>query len=222
MFLGVARKPNYSNSTLMTHPGRQKKKPELHLKNCRPKLPQLIWDFMIQQLENRQGKNGIPGSHFIEKNTKVHLTYEKFWLLPGLLGWYTVNWWEKSPVTSGIKETQRFIKQTYTKVNHGGGVVMIWGCIAASGSGWLAIIDVTMNSELYLSNIKICMVIWDIYLGQICKKKLGIRKGVKYFFTALHILNGSAPTENVWHREKKNNDKRDPIPLISWNPTEVG
>ncbi|KAF7654180.1 hypothetical protein LDENG_00073090, partial [Lucifuga dentata] len=31
-------------------------------------------------------------------------------------------------------------------VKHGGGKIMIWACFAASGPGWLAIIDGTMNS----------------------------------------------------------------------------
>ncbi len=31
---------------------------------------------------------------------------------------------------------------------------MVWGCFAASGPGWLAIIDGTMNSALYLKILK--------------------------------------------------------------------
>ncbi len=39
-------------------------------------------------------------------------------------------------------------------VKHGGGSVMLWGCFAASGPGWLALIDGTMNSALYQKILK--------------------------------------------------------------------
>ncbi len=39
-------------------------------------------------------------------------------------------------------------------VKHGGGSVMVWGCFAASGPGWLAIIDGTINSALYQKILK--------------------------------------------------------------------
>ncbi len=39
-------------------------------------------------------------------------------------------------------------------VKHGGGSVMVWGCFAASGPEWLAIIDGTMNSALYQNILK--------------------------------------------------------------------
>ncbi|MBN3326397.1 LNP protein, partial [Atractosteus spatula] len=34
-------------------------------------------------------------------------------------------------------------------VKHGGGSIMVWGCFAASGPGWLAIIEGPMHSKLY-------------------------------------------------------------------------
>uniref|UniRef100_A0A9J7Y0N0 Uncharacterized protein n=1 Tax=Cyprinus carpio carpio TaxID=630221 RepID=A0A9J7Y0N0_CYPCA len=39
-------------------------------------------------------------------------------------------------------------------VKHGGGSIMVWTCFAASGPGQLAIIDGTMNSELYQQILK--------------------------------------------------------------------
>ncbi len=59
------------------------------------------------------------------------------------------------PITSGVKPTQHFIKKNIIPtVKHGGGSVMVWGCFAASGPEWLAIIDGTMNSALYQKILK--------------------------------------------------------------------
>ncbi len=46
------------------------------------------------------------------------------------------------------------IKNILPTVKHGAGSVMVWGCFAASGPGWLAIIDGTMNSALYQKILK--------------------------------------------------------------------
>ncbi len=45
------------------------------------------------------------------------------------------------------------IKNIKPIVKHGGGSV-VWGCLAASGPGQLAIIDGTMNSALRLKTLK--------------------------------------------------------------------
>lgn len=39
-------------------------------------------------------------------------------------------------------------------VKHGGGSVMVWGCVAASGPGPLAVIDRKMNSAVYQKILK--------------------------------------------------------------------
>lgn len=45
----------------------------------------------------------------------------------------------------------RHVKQT---VKHGGGSIMIWSCISASGVGWMCKIEGTMNKELYLEILR--------------------------------------------------------------------
>ncbi len=45
-------------------------------------------------------------------------------------------------------------KNIIPTVKHGGGSVKVWGCFAASGPGWPAIIDGTMNSALYQKILK--------------------------------------------------------------------
>ncbi len=47
-----------------------------------------------------------------------------------------------------------WLKTIIPTVKHGGGSVMVWGCLAASGPGRLAIIDGTMNSALYQKILK--------------------------------------------------------------------
>ncbi len=45
-------------------------------------------------------------------------------------------------------------KNIIPTVKRGGGIVMVWGCFAASGPGRLVIIDGTMNSALYQKILK--------------------------------------------------------------------
>ncbi len=58
------------------------------------------------------------------------------------------------PIASGVKPTQHLIKKNIIPTVKHGGSVMVWGCFAASGPGWLAIIDGTMNSALYQKILK--------------------------------------------------------------------
>ena len=64
------------------------------------------------------------------------------------------NFWEDvPPVTSGVKLTFQK-KNVIPTVKHGGGSVMVWGCLAASGPGGFAVTDGTMNSALYQKILK--------------------------------------------------------------------
>lgn len=57
--------------------------------------------------------------------------------------------------TSGFKLTHHLIeKKIIVTVKYSGGNVIVWGCSAASGSGWLAVIDGTMNSAFYSQILK--------------------------------------------------------------------
>ncbi len=79
------------------------------------------------------------------------------WLSPRLLGKYSVDWYDKSWTFWKVCVSRYIWHKTITAfhkkniiptVKDGGGSVMVWGCFAASGPGWLAIIDGIMNSAL--------------------------------------------------------------------------
>ncbi len=93
-----------------------------------------------------------------EHKGSSHICQKISWLSPRLLGKYSVDWWNKSWTFWKVCVSLYFWHKTNTgfhkkniipTVKHGGGSVMVWGCFAASGPGWLAIIDGTMNSALY-------------------------------------------------------------------------
>ena len=54
-------------------------------------------------------------------------------------------------IRDGESLQDRHIKQT---VKHGGGSIMIWGCMTARGSGYMCKIDNKMDQHLYLSILK--------------------------------------------------------------------
>ena len=64
----------------------------------------------------------------------------------------------------------RFTKK---KVKHGGGRIMVWGCITATGLGRLCRIDGNMDAKLY------CEILSDEFLGTL--SDLGIKKKDIYF-----------------------------------------
>ncbi len=73
--------------------------------------------------------------------------------------WANILWTDETKVELFGRCVSRYIrhkintafqkKKIIPTFKHGGGSVMVWGCFAASGPGWLAIIDGTMNSALY-------------------------------------------------------------------------
>ncbi len=142
-----------------------KKNPEQHLKNCRPHLPQLrsVYDSTIRK---RLGKNGIHGRVprqkplLTKKNTKAHLTFAKKYLDNQQDFWANILWTDETKVELFGRCVCRKTNTAFHKKNiiptvkHGGGSVMAWGCFAASGPGWLAIIDGTMNSAWILHSIR--------------------------------------------------------------------
>ncbi len=78
--------------------------------------------------------------------------------------WDSVLWSDETKInvfgTDGFKTVWRRKGEEYKEkcmvptVKHGGGSVLMWGCMSAAGVGELHFIDVIMNSQMYCSILK--------------------------------------------------------------------
>ncbi len=69
--------------------------------------------------------------------------------------WRKVYWMDETKIEPiGANENNFQKKNRLPSVKHGGGSIMAWACSAASWPGRPAIIDGTMNSELYQQILK--------------------------------------------------------------------
>ncbi len=65
-------------------------------------------------------------------------------------------------------------------VNHGGGRVMVWGCMSAAGTGELQFIEGTMNANMYCDILKQSRIIIIIII--ICYIYIALYISSVYFF----------------------------------------
>ena len=103
-----------------------------------------------------QGEN----RYWPKQNTKAHLTFAIL-IIPETIGeifcglmrrkW---NFWCVSRHIWCKTNTAFQKKNIIQTVKHGDNSVMVWSCFAASGPGWLAVIDGSMNSALYQEILK--------------------------------------------------------------------
>ncbi len=78
--------------------------------------------------------------------------------------WDTILWSDETKInvfgTDGFKTVWRRKGEEYKEkcmvptVKHGGGSVLMWGCMSAAGVGELHVIDGIMNSQMYCSILK--------------------------------------------------------------------
>ncbi len=66
-------------------------------------------------------------------------------------------------------------------VKHGGGSVMVWGCISAAGTGELQFIEGTMNANMYCNILKQSRIIIIIIII-ICYIYIALYISSVYFF----------------------------------------
>ncbi len=93
--------------------------------------------------------------------------------------WNHVLWSDETKinffVSDGVKRVWRQPGEEYKDkcvlptVKHGGGSVMVWGCMSAAGTGELKFIEGTMNANMYCDILK-------QRLGRILKRKVEERK----------------------------------------------
>ena len=84
-----------------------------------------------------------------------------------LFGTDGCEWCWRAP---GQAFDERFVKKS---IKHGGGSVMVWGCITAQGPGRVCRIEGIMNAQFYTQ------ILDDEFLGTLCD--LGINKKDVYF-----------------------------------------
>ncbi len=99
-----------------------------------------------------------------KNNTKARLTFDKKYLYYPQDFWENILWTDETKAELFGRCVSCYIwcktntafhkKNIIPTVKHGGGSVMVWGCFAAAGPGWFAIIDGTMNSALYQKILK--------------------------------------------------------------------
>ena len=95
----------------------------------------------------------------------------------GMDYWNHILWSDETKMnlfgSDGVKRVWRQPGEEYKgncvlcTVKHGGGSVMVWGCMSATGTGNLQFIDVTMNANMYRDILKQSMTP--------CLQKLGRR-----------------------------------------------
>ncbi len=82
--------------------------------------------------------------------------------------WNHVLWSDETKInlfgSHGVKRVWRQPGEEYKdkcvlpKVKHGGGSVMVWGCMSAAGTGELQFIEGTMNAKMYCDILKQSMI----------------------------------------------------------------
>ncbi len=82
--------------------------------------------------------------------------------------WNHVLWSDETKInvfgSDGVKRVWRQPGEEYKdkrvlpKVKHGGGSVMVWGCMSAAGTGELQFIERTMNANMYCDILKQSMI----------------------------------------------------------------
>ncbi len=148
------------------------KEPRTTSKELQASLASIKVSVHDSTIRKRLGKNGIHGrvqvqgkSHCWPKRTQRPVSHlpKKYLDYPQDF-WANILWTDETKVELFGRCVSCYIwrktNTTFNKKNiiltvkHGGGSVMVWGCFAASGPGWLAIIDGTMNSALYQKILK--------------------------------------------------------------------
>uniref|UniRef100_A0A8C6K5C0 Transposase Tc1-like domain-containing protein n=1 Tax=Nothobranchius furzeri TaxID=105023 RepID=A0A8C6K5C0_NOTFU len=121
-------------------------------------------------IRKRLGRNCLHGRFprrkplLSKKNIWARLNFAKKHLNDCQDFWENTLWTDETKVELFGRQMSRYIwrrsntafqtKNIIPTVKYGGGSVMVWGCLAASGTGRLAVINGTMNSTVYQNILK--------------------------------------------------------------------
>ena len=108
------------------------------------------------------------------------------------------------------KNTELETSNLQATVKHGGGGVMVWGCMAASGVGELVFIDGTMDQYVYLDILKNNL--------QRSAQKLGIQSD--YYFQQDNYPKHTAHNVRCWILYKTPHFLKTPPQSPDLNPIE--
>jgi DDE superfamily endonuclease/Homeodomain-like domain len=114
-----------------------------------------------------------------------------------LFGSDNCHWCWRKP---GEEFDEKYVRK---EVKHGGGNVMVWGCVTAIGMGWIVKIDGNMNGLLYTEILK------DDILGTL--KDLSIKKKDIYFQQDNNPKHTSKVAQE-WFKKNK-------LDVLDWAPS---
>lgn len=128
-------------------------------KKCHPETVR-----RILRDSNFHGRTARNKPFINKKNKKARLQFAKDHLNKDNAFWNTVIFADESKFNLFASDGKAYVwrkpntelqtKNLRATVKHGGGHVMVWGCMSSAGVGRLEFIDSTMNKEVYLDLLK--------------------------------------------------------------------